>query len=101
MDNLQVLKEVIERCIVKLLAIVSDDHSRQAELINDRLSNKIISFFFNDPSQQFYLHLFTEVVDDDDEELLLPGGQQEQAKNVDPPLSDGQGELTGVGGIDS
>lgn len=47
-DDLQVFIEVIEGCTIELLAIIGDDHLRQAELTDNKLLDETMSFLLRD-----------------------------------------------------
>lgn len=49
-DDLQVLVKVTKGCVVELLAIIDDDHSRQLELIDNGFLDEIASFLLSDSS---------------------------------------------------
>ena len=87
--NLQLLAEIFECVIVKLLYIVRDKNSRDIEAANNAFLDEASDILLGDSSQGFYFYPFGEVIDFYDEELKLPYRHKEGSHDVESPLSEG------------
>jgi len=85
----QLLVEVSECDIVKLLSIVRDKNPRDLKVANHAFLDKVSDILLSDGSQGFYLYPFCEVIDSYDEELELLYCYREGSYDVESPLSEG------------
>ena len=86
--DLQLLTEISERIIIKLLSIIKGKDSKDAEVANNVFPDKASDILLYDSGPRFYLNLFGEVVNFLNEELELPHLQGEGSHYVKPPLSE-------------
>ena len=84
----QLLAEIFECVIVKLLSIVRDEDLGDFEAANDAFPNEALNIFLYDSGQWFCLNPFGEVVDPYDEELKLSYGDGEGSNYVQSPLGE-------------
>ena len=84
----QLLAEIFECVIVKLLSIVRDEDLGDFEAANDAFPNEALNIFLYDSGQWFCLNPFGEVVDPYDEELELSYGDGEGSNYVQSPLGE-------------
>ena len=89
----QLLVEIPECVVVKLLSIIRDKHSRDSEVANVAFPDEVSDIFLSDSSLGFYLNPFSEVVNPYDEELELPYRHKEGSYYVEPPLSKWPGSI--------
>ena len=80
----QLLAEVSEGVVVKLLAIVGDEDPGNSKAANDVLPNEVSDIFLCDSSQRFHLNPFSKVVDPNNKELELPYNGRKQSHYVNP-----------------
>ena len=69
--NLEINAEVIKLFIIELLAIIGDDDPREAKSRDDRLSDEISDFFFDDFGLQLSFYLLSEVINSYKKKFLL------------------------------
>ena len=89
----QLLADIPECIIVKLLSIIKDEDSKDSEVANDAFPDEVLDIFLSDSSQGFYLNPFSEVVNPYDEELELLYRHKEGSHYVEPPLSKWPGSI--------
>ena len=84
----QLLIEIFERVIIKLLSIIKGKDSRDAKVANNVFPDEASDILLYDSSPRFCLNPFGEVVNFHDEELELPHLHGEGSHYVKPPLSE-------------
>ena len=85
----QLLAEVFECVVIKLLSIFRDKDFKDSEATNDDLPHEALNVLLNDCGQGFYFNPFSEVVDSYDEELELRYCHKEGSYNVESLLGEG------------
>ena len=85
----QLLVEVSDCNIAKLLTIVKDKNPRDLKVANDAFPNEVSDILLGNGSQGFYFYPFCEVIDSYDEELELLYRHRERSHDVESLLSEG------------
>ena len=85
----QLLVEVSDCNIAKLLTIVKDKNPRDLKVANDAFPNEVSDILLGNGSQGFYFYPFCEVIDSYDEELELLYRHRERSHDVKSLLSEG------------
>ena len=70
--NSQLLADIPECIIVKLLSIIKDEDSKDSEVANDAFPDEVLDIFSCDNGQWFGLDSFGEVVNPYNEKLEMP-----------------------------
>ena len=74
MFNMELNVEVLELLIVELSAVVSDDDSREVELRDNRLPNKVSGLCFSYLGYWLSLHALSKIINHYKKELTLHQG---------------------------
>lgn len=55
MIDVEIFIELLKESVIKLLAIINDDDSKQTKLVDNKLPNEVVGVPLNDLDKWFYL----------------------------------------------